>query len=283
MPRRAATAAILLLTLSGVVQAQPPILVTRQLAARAHLAVGEVVTFAADPKGTRATEFRVAGIYEPTPDPMRFTIPSLEARVHLADLMPLVADPSEPASTESVTAINVKLLDPAAADRFAADLAARMPGLAVRPTTRAPEGDPFAVLDRFHLAISIVTVVGSTAFLLALMVLRAEERREVVGILRLIGVSRRSVLLGVALEGLAIALAGALFGAAVGVGGEGVVNRIFQSRYDTALVFVRVTLPIVLRSIALAVPLGIAAGVIASWTLIGGPVLALFGRSGGSR
>ena len=67
------------------------------------------------------------------------------------------------------------------------------------------------------------------------------------------------------------------------MGGEGVVNRIFQSRYDTALVFVRVTLPIVLRSIALAVPLGIAAGVIASWTLIGGPVLALFGRSGGSR
>ncbi|HEV3140215.1 MAG TPA: FtsX-like permease family protein, partial [Vicinamibacterales bacterium] len=263
MLRRGAAVAVAVLALPSIAQAQPPILVTRQLAARAHLAVGDVVTFAADPHGARATQFRVAGIYEPTPDPMRFTIEALEGRLHLPDLMALVADSSDPASTESVSGINVKLLDPADADRFAADLAARVPGLAVRAIARPTEGDPFAALDRFHLAISIVTVVGSTSFLLALMVLRAEERREVVGILRLLGISRRSVLLGVALEGLLIAFAGAAFGAAIGVGGEGLVNRIFQARYDTALVFVRVTLPIVLRSIALAVPLGIAAGVVA--------------------
>ena len=41
----------------------------------------------------------------------------------------------------------------------------------------------------------IVTVLGSTAFLLSLMVMRAEERREIVGIVRLIGVSQRFVLL----------------------------------------------------------------------------------------
>src|SRR5438034_2520880 len=144
-------------------------------------------------------------------------------RSHLPDLVALVADPTDPAAREAVDAINVKLTDPNDAGRFASDVAVRAPSVTVTPTSRTRDDDPFAVLDRFHVAISIVTVVGATAFLLALMVIRAEERREVVGILRLIGVSRRSVLLGVALEGLAIALAGALFGAAVGVGGEGVV------------------------------------------------------------
>ena len=55
----------------------------------------------------------------------------------------------------------------------------RAPGISVRPTARAGDGsDPFAVLERFHVAVAIVTVLGSTAFLLALMVMRAEERRE---------------------------------------------------------------------------------------------------------
>jgi Predicted permease. len=50
-----------------------------------------------------------------------------------------------------------------------------------------------------------VTVLGSTAFLLALMVMRAEERRETIGIIRLIGISERSILIEVLAEGLLIA------------------------------------------------------------------------------
>ena len=116
------------------------------------------------------------------------------------------------------------------------------------------------------------------AFLLALMVIRAEERRETVGALRLLGVSRRTLLLEVAVEGLLIALAGAVFGALIAFAAQGIVNGVFQRRYDTTLVFVRVTGPIALRSIALAVPLGIAAGVVASWTLIRRDILSLVRR-----
>ena len=76
------------------------------------------------------------------------------------------------------------------------------------------------MLERFHLAVAIVTVLGSTAFLLALMVMRAEERRETVGIIRLIGVSQRFVLLVVLAEGLLIAAAGAVFGVVVGARGR---------------------------------------------------------------
>ncbi len=85
---------------------------------------------------------------------------------------------------------------------MAAAIARRVPGTRVASTEPSSDpNDPFVVLDRFHWAIAIVTVTGSTAFLLALMVMRAEQRRDIIGILRLMGVSSRSILLEVLLEG----------------------------------------------------------------------------------
>jgi len=257
----------------------PDVLVSRQLAARASLRVGDTVTFATDASGTGARRFRVAGTYEPTPDPVRFTSPRIEARLHLPDLQAMTAGRDDPDSGESVRAMNVRLADPADADAFAATLASRLPGIFARPTARARDGsDPFAVLERFHLAVAVVTVLGSTAFLLALMVMRSEERRETVGIIRLIGVSRRFVLLVVLAEGLLIAAAGAVFGILVALAAEGGVNRFFQWRYDTTLVFVHVTARIALQSIALAVPLGIVAGLVGSWTLLRREIVTLVRR-----
>ena len=256
----------------------PSILVSRQLASRAKLAVGDVVTLANDAKGASGRPFRVAGVYEPTPDPMRFTAERLEARLHLPDLIDLTADPSDPSSTEAVNGVNVTLADPRDAAQFSSDLTARVPGIYARSTSRPREDDPFAVLQRFHVAISIVTMVGGTAFLLALMVIRAEERRETVGILRLVGVSRTTLLGSVAIEGLLVAALGAVFGLLLAYATEGLVNRIFQTRYDTALVFVRITPSIALRSVVVSAPLGILAGVGASWTLLRREVLSIFRR-----
>ena len=153
-----------------------------------------------------------------------------------------------------------------------------MPGIYAQSTTRRGGSDPFVVLERFHVAISAVTMAGSTAFLLALMVIRAEERRETVGILRLVGISRRTLLSSVAIEGVLIAALGAAFGIALAYLSEGIVNKIFQMRYDTALVFVRVTPRIALRAIAVAAPLGVIAGVGASWTLLRRNVLSILRR-----
>ena len=121
-------------------------------------------------------------------------------------------------------------------------------------------------------------MTAGTAFLLALMVIRAEERRETVGILRLVGISRRTLLASVAIEGLVIAAMGAVFGILLAYASEGVVNRVFQARYDTALVFVRVTPSIAMRAIVVAAPLGVLAGIGASWTLLRRPVLSIFHR-----
>jgi ABC-type lipoprotein release transport system permease subunit len=257
----------------------PGILVSRQLAEREHLRAGETVTLALDAAGGGSQQFRIDGVYEPTPDPVRFTARRLEARLHLPDLIAMTADAANPAAAEAITAVNVRLSNPEDAARFSSALSARAPGIVVRPTGRAQDGsDPFAVLERFHFAVAIVTVLGSTAFLLALMVMRAEERRETIGIVRLIGISQRTILAEVLVEGLLIAAAGAIFGILLAIATQGAVNRFFQWRYDTALVFVRVTRSIALQSIAVSVPLGLLAGVAGSWTLLRRDVLALVGR-----
>ena len=92
------------------------------------------------------------------------------------------------------------------------------------------------------------------------------------------GIPPRSILVEVLLEGLLIAFGGALFGVVVAAVGQAAVNRFFQWRYDTTLVFVRVTPAIAARCVALALPLGVMAGLLASWTLLRRPVLDLLRR-----
>ena len=259
----------------------PTVLITRQLATAEGLKVGDTVALAAKADGSAARRFRVAGIYEPVPDPMRLAVKRLEARLHLPDLLALTANPSDPLSTESVTAINVALTDPAGAAAFARDVAASIPipQLTARPA-QGGEGTArlFVVLDRFHFSIAVVTVVASTVFLLALMVMLVDERRESVGILRLIGLRKGRILLQIFAEGLLIAVAGALFGIVFATALQGAVNVFFQWRYDTALVFVRITPQIALRCVLLSVPLGVLASLVSSWTLLRSNVLDLARR-----
>ena len=255
----------------------PEILVSRGLLRECGLSPGDVVMLSADPHGADARLFRVAGVYEPVPDPARFTAKRLEARMHLPDLLALTADPGEAAAADAVGAINIALKDPADARAFARELAARAPAMSVVPAAAADD-EHFVIIERFHLAISVVTMIGSTAFLLALMVIRADERREVAGLLRLLGLRRRRILAQALLEGLAIASAGAVFGVLFAAATQGAVNAFFQWRYDTTLVFVRVTPAIAARCVALALPLGVMAGLMASWTLLRRPVLDLLRR-----
>jgi putative ABC transport system permease protein len=257
----------------------PGILVSRQLAESRQLRVGDVIRLSPNPSGTDSREFRIDGTYEPLADPMRFAQRHFEARLHLPDLISLTADPANPNASDTVTSINVALVDPSQARSFARDVAARSPGMVARPTSAPDERtSTFVVLDRFHLAIAIVTVIGSAVFLLALMVMLVDERRSTVGILRLIGFTRGRILIQVFSEGALIALAGTAFGVLFAFAAQRFFNEFFQWRYDTSLVFLRITPRVAVQSVLLAVPLGILASVIASWTLLRQQLLALIRR-----
>jgi hypothetical protein len=257
----------------------PEILVSRQLLEAHGLRVGQLVRFSVSADGDGARPFRIAGSYEPLANPFILAEKRWEARFHLPDLIALRNPDGDPLLAETVTRLNIALGDPGAAAAFGDELTARLPGLSVRPTA-APQGgpDPFVVLERFHLAIAVVTVVGSSAFLLALMVMRSEERRETAGILRLIGLSRPRILREGFAEGLLVALFGSVFGVLLALVLQTPFNRFFQWHYDTSLVFLRVTPGIIVRCIAIAVPLGVTAGLVASWTLLRRNILSLLRR-----
>lgn len=256
-----------------------PVLISRQLAAARGLDVGDLVRLTRDRAGSTPRVFRVAGIYEPTPDPARINEAKHEARLHLPDLLALTADPNDPLATERVHAISIALepgVDPKAYSR---ELAARVPGISAVPVRDlASQAGLFVVLERFHLAIAIVTIIASTVFLLALTVMLVDERRDTVGVLRLIGLTSQRILVQVFAEGLLIAGAGALFGIVVALASQGLINRYFQWRYDTALVFVRITPDVMWRSLVIAVPLGVTGSVLASWALLRRGALTLVRR-----
>jgi putative ABC transport system permease protein len=257
----------------------PAVLLSRQLLAARNLKVGDTVSLSGDPSGANPRQFRIAGAYEPMPDPLRVTSERLEVRLHLPDLLALTADANDPLAAEALSAINVKLKHPDDAGAFARELAARVPTVGVRASRGGEdERNPFVVLGRFHLAIAILTLTTSAVFLLALMVLLADERREAVGTLRLIGLTRRRVLLQVLLEGALIAGAGAIFGVGLAALTEGAFNAFFQWRYDTSLVFVRITRSIAWRAVAMALPLGMLTSLLASWALVRSETLKLVRR-----
>jgi putative ABC transport system permease protein len=249
--------------------APPQVLVSRQLAESEGLEVGHVVSLSREANGAPAQQFRIAGIYEPVPDPSRLGRVPREVRLHLPDLLALTREPGGVAGTEHVEALNIALEDPQDVHAFVRDVNARIPGVVAQPATSAAESTaPFKVIERFHLAIALVTILSATVFLLALTIMLVDERRETVGVLRLIGLPVRRILVQIFLEGVLIASVGGLFGLVLAKASEDLINAFFQWRYDTALVFVRVTSNVAALCLAIAVPLGAVATVAASWALL---------------
>ena len=247
----------------------PSILISRQLSETEHLRVGDVVRLSANSDGSVVQPFRIVGVYEPTPDPARLGAVIREVQLHLPDLLNLTRDATVPAGSEYVQTINVALVNPSDAEAFSRDVQARMPGIEAQPATGAAESTgPFIVLRRFHLAIAIVTIIASTVFLLALTIMLVDERRTSVGMLRLIGLPSGRIIFQLFLEGVLIACVGSAFGLVLSLVSQRLINRFFQWHYDTALVFVRVTPQVAAICVAIAVPLGVSATVVASWALL---------------
>jgi len=258
---------------SGALQAQtsnaPDVLVSRQLAESEHIRVGQTIVLSPHANGAEARPFRVVGLYEPTPDPQRLGSVPREVRMHLPDLLNVTRLPGQAAGTEPADGINVALTRRDDTDAFVRDVNARMPGVgAMRADLAGNAIGTFTVLERFHYAIAAVTILAATVFLLALTIMLVDERRETVGVLRLIGLPVRRILVQILLEGLLVAAAGAVLGLLLAYASEGLINRFFQWKYDTAMLFVGITPRLALRCVSIAIPLGAAATVLASWALL---------------
>jgi putative ABC transport system permease protein len=136
----------------------------------------------------------------------------------------------------------------------------------------------FQVVSRFHDAIGVITIVASAIFLLCIMLLKVDERRHDVAALRLIGISRRSVVSGVLIEATLTALLGSALGVAIGWATSLAVNAHYQGVYRTPLRFAIVTPGTIALAVALSLALGIVAGGLAAWRLSRTAPMTLFGR-----
>jgi putative ABC transport system permease protein len=245
----------------------PEVLVDRRLAESVPLEPGDTVRVRGLAGRTAPRAFVVAGVFEREADPNRISRNEMELRFHLPDLQALLPQHDR-------------------VDRFAlvlergarADSAARwVEGVAfgTRAYGSAALADQtsatFRVVSRFHDAIGIVTILASAIFLLCVMIIRVDERRRDMGVLRLIGVSRGTVFRAIVLEAVAIAVVGSAVGAGLGLVAARIVNAHYAGVYDTTLRFALVTPRIVLIAALLGLLLGVGAGVLAAWRVVSTP------------
>jgi putative ABC transport system permease protein len=136
----------------------------------------------------------------------------------------------------------------------------------------------FQVVSRFHRAIGVITIVASSVFLLCIMVLKVEERRRDIAALRLMGISRWSIVKSIIVEAALVAVLGSILGVALGWATSLFVNWHYEALYRTPLEFSIVTPEIVGVAVSLSLFLGAVAGVLASLRLVRTPPLVLLGR-----
>jgi putative ABC transport system permease protein len=136
----------------------------------------------------------------------------------------------------------------------------------------------FQVVSRFHRAIGVITIVASAIFLLCILLLKVEERRRDVAALRLMGISRASVVRSIVIEAALVAVLGSSLGTIVGYAASLAINWHYQGVYRTPLTFALVTPGIVMFAVGLSLVLGVGAGFAAAVRLVRTPPLALFGR-----
>jgi putative ABC transport system permease protein len=262
-------AALLPLTAAGA-QAARTITIDERLAAESGVGVGDRVVIA-PLAGAPGDTVVVAAITRRGADPSDISRGEFRVRLHLDHLQRLTgARESDRVGRFAVLAADsaVPLIN-AQAFGFRAHRAA---DVAVETSAT------FRVVNRFHRAIGVITIVASAIFLLCITLLKVDERRRDVGALRLLGISRATVVRSVVLEASVIALVGSVMGAGIGWGASQLVNWYYQGLYATPLRFTIVTPGIVLFAIALSLVLGVGAGLVAAQRLVRRPPLELVGR-----
>ncbi|HEY3934516.1 MAG TPA: ABC transporter permease [Gemmatimonadales bacterium] len=251
-----------------------PVAIERRFAETARLRVGDSISISAPGASTRRRGI-VAAIYEPAPDPSTIMRRDFHVQFHLSDLAALLDQP------DRVDRIGVVLrsgTNPAAA---AAILNRTAFGYDLFPSSviASRSSTTFIVVSRFHRAIAFISILASTIFLLCLMVLKVEERRRDVALLRFIGISRRTVFLALQLEATVIALAGSATGAVIAAVASTLVNVYYRRVFETTLIFSELTRGTVLFAMGLSVILGLGVGALSAWRLVRVAPVELWSRA----
>ena len=249
------------------------IAIDSRLASDAKLRVGDLVVLAAEP-GASGDTVRIAAITKPGADPSEVSRQEYRVRLHLDHLQGLSG------IGDRVHRFAIASRGPAAEERAVRAIDAAAFGFrAHRSRDVAVETSAtFAVVSRFHRAIGVITVAASAIFLLCILLLKVDERRRDVAALRLVGISRSTVVKSVVIEAAVVAAFGSLIGAGIGALAALAVNVHYQGVYRTPLLFAIVTPSVLTFALVLSLGLGAIAGALAALRLARSHPLVLLGR-----
>jgi putative ABC transport system permease protein len=249
------------------------ITIDEKLAADAHLQIGDRVVLSDQPSGRGDTVVIVA-ITKQNADPSEVARNDFRVRLHLAELQRLLG------YGDRVDRFAVATTDPAHDSTAIRQLNSAAFGFQAYPSAEIAvrTSKTFQVVNRFHRAIGVITILASAIFLLCILLLKVEERRRDVAALRLMGISRRSVVTALVLEAALISAVGSALGMGVGWAGSQIINWHYRGVYRTPLAFSVVSRDIVALAVGLSLTLGVGAGLIAAIRLVRQPPLTLLGR-----
>lgn len=258
----------------------PPVIrgvaIDERMATDLSLHVGDTVTLGARP-GEPSERVRIAAVFQRRADPAEVARRDYKVRLHLDQLQTLIGADDRvdrfAVGTRSVARAAITDSTVARINHVAFGFRAHRSRDVAVTSSRT-----FRVVDRFHRAIGIITVVASAVFLLCLLLLSVEERRRDIAALRLMGISQATVIRAIVIEAALVSLLGCAVGAIIGWVASQLVNAHYQTVYRTPLTFALVTPAILLFGTLLSLVLGIGAGALAAWRLVRTPPLMLLGR-----
>ena len=266
-------------------QGMRPIAIDERLAAASGLAIGDSVRLAPMASAPSSQWVRIGAITRRSADPSEIARSEYRVRLHLDQLQSLTG------VGDRIGRFAVRTQESAGAPHGASGIAAGPDSVSAAINAMAfgfrayPAAEvaietsaTFRVVNRFHRAIGIITIVASAIFLLCITLLKVDERRREVGALRLLGLSRATVVRSVMLEASLIALLGSALGAGFGAAASAIVNWYYQGVYATPLKFALVTPEIVAIAVTLSLLLGIVSGYLAAQRLVRTAPLELVGR-----
>jgi putative ABC transport system permease protein len=227
---------------------------------------GDTLEASSDERFATPERYRVFDVYRPHADPGEVGRDSRYSYFHADDLERLTGTP------DRVQRFVVWLADPARAAIVRDRLGADAYGFDAYTSRELADhsSSTFVVIARFQAAIAWLALAAGAVFLVTLMVLKVEERKRELAMLRLTGISRRTVVTSLVFESLVVALLGSALGVGLGLVFSRGVNAYYRVFYGTDLVFSRVSPGVVGTAVAVALPLGVVAAMVAAWRLLGG-------------
>lgn len=250
-----------------------PIVLESTLARDFQLAVNDTVQLRL-PGGAETSPFVVSGFYTPPPDPAGISRTSRQAWMPITDLERFSG------RNDRVSRFVLTLEPGADADSVVAALnATRLGFRAYRAQDVARESSQtFVVISNFHKAISFLSILTGAAFLAAIVLLQVQELRRSLGVLRVIGISKRRIYTVVVGETLLLANIGAAAGTGVAFLVSRLVNSYYRSYFDTSLVFSSIEGWHIALAFSVASLVGIVLGSLATTYLFKSEINEVLGR-----